>query len=361
MSYFSAHNESTSEDEDSNQFSRGIDVGPSEVNWKEFISSFPTNITSNEQRRRKQPRAEGQRVGRIFTDEAAKSESSSDSDTNSGKRVWLRHWGGNSSVSGRYGESSASKSLRKSDTKSKECYEEEYNTCEDSAESFAGSPSRQFLRSFGTNLDNECVYFSDGETEVRRTESDEEQGFMPETGIYEPDLIVEDNIKIDSPQTETERMRRFVMECIQNHPLRFRVIHDVFAIQNERLSNRNISRICEQGGNSGRAFKGSIFFVCNHAGDHLHVVHDCSYNENSCRCQRVKEIRSECGNPRLNRRLLRHVRHVQANIGSISQSISKQANGKQYILKSPGECGLNVVKLETYPFAKICGLEKKNW
>ncbi|KAL0830158.1 hypothetical protein ABMA28_003615 [Loxostege sticticalis] len=55
------------------------------------------------------------------------------------------------------------------------------------------------------------------------------------------------------------------------------------------------------------------------------------------------------------------LQNVQANIGSISQSISKQANGKQYILKSPGECGLNVVKLETCPFAQICGLDKKNW
>lgn len=55
------------------------------------------------------------------------------------------------------------------------------------------------------------------------------------------------------------------------------------------------------------------------------------------------------------------LQNAQANIGSISQSISRQANGKQYILKSPGECGLNVVKLETYPFAKISGLDKKNW
>ncbi|CAH2064489.1 unnamed protein product, partial [Iphiclides podalirius] len=52
---------------------------------------------------------------------------------------------------------------------------------------------------------------------------------------------------------------------------------------------------------------------------------------------------------------------VQASTGSISQCIPKQANGKQYILKSPGECGHTVIKLETYPFGKICGLDKKNW
>lgn len=42
------------------------------------------------------------------------------------------------------------------------------------------------------------------------------------------------------------------------------------------------------------------------------------------------------------------LQNVPASTGSISQSISRQANGKQYILKSPGECGLNVVKLEIY-------------
>lgn len=55
------------------------------------------------------------------------------------------------------------------------------------------------------------------------------------------------------------------------------------------------------------------------------------------------------------------LQNVQASTGSISQSISRQANGTQYILRSPVECGTNVVKLEIYPFAKICGLDKKNW
>lgn len=55
------------------------------------------------------------------------------------------------------------------------------------------------------------------------------------------------------------------------------------------------------------------------------------------------------------------LQNAQVSTGSISQCISRQANGKQYTLKSPGECGLNVVKLEIYPYAKICGLDKKNW
>ncbi|CAH2088489.1 unnamed protein product [Euphydryas editha] len=55
------------------------------------------------------------------------------------------------------------------------------------------------------------------------------------------------------------------------------------------------------------------------------------------------------------------LQNAPASTGSISQSISRQANGKQYILKSPGECGLNVIKLEIYPFAKIVSLDKKNW
>ncbi|CAH0599342.1 unnamed protein product [Chrysodeixis includens] len=55
------------------------------------------------------------------------------------------------------------------------------------------------------------------------------------------------------------------------------------------------------------------------------------------------------------------LQNAPVSTGSISQCISRQANGKQYTLKSPGECGLNVVKLEIYPFAKISGLDKKNW
>ncbi|CAD0251379.1 unnamed protein product [Spodoptera exigua] len=55
------------------------------------------------------------------------------------------------------------------------------------------------------------------------------------------------------------------------------------------------------------------------------------------------------------------LQNAPVSTGSISQCISRQANGKQYTLKSPGGCGLNVVKFEIYPFAKISGLDKKNW
>ncbi|CAH0397301.1 unnamed protein product [Chilo suppressalis] len=53
--------------------------------------------------------------------------------------------------------------------------------------------------------------------------------------------------------------------------------------------------------------------------------------------------------------------NAQRNTGSISQSISKAINGVQYTLKSPGEYGQSVIKLETYPFAKIANLDKKHW
>ncbi|KAG7304848.1 hypothetical protein JYU34_010239 [Plutella xylostella] len=36
-------------------------------------------------------------------------------------------------------------------------------------------------------------------------------------------------------------------------------------------------------------------------------------------------------------------------------------NGVQYTLKSPGETGHNVMKLEVYPYAKISNLERKHW
>lgn len=139
-------------------------------------------------------------------------------------------------------------------------------------------------------MENKYLRSSDGETKIWRETCHEQQRPNIEAGILEPDIVVEDSIEIDCPQTESERMRRFIMKCIQNNPLRFRIIHDVFTIQNITFRDSNISRICEQGGSSGLSFKGTIFFVTNHGNDHLHVVHDCSYNGNSCRCQRVKEI-----------------------------------------------------------------------
>jgi hypothetical protein len=41
--------------------------------------------------------------------------------------------------------------------------------------------------------------------------------------------------------------------------------------------------------------------------------------------------------------------------------VSFETGQRKTILKSPGECGINVVKLEVYLFAKISGLDKKNW
>lgn len=47
--------------------------------------------------------------------------------------------------------------------------------------------------------------------------------------------------------------------------------------------------------------------------------------------------------------------------GVIQQHISKLQNGKLSTWRSPGETGLTVVKLETYSFDKIVGLDKKLW
>lgn len=50
-----------------------------------------------------------------------------------------------------------------------------------------------------------------------------------------------------------------------------------------------------------------------------------------------------------------------SNTGVISQNIYSTRNGKLFSLKSPGETGYMIVKLETYLFQKVCHLDKKNW
>lgn len=53
--------------------------------------------------------------------------------------------------------------------------------------------------------------------------------------------------------------------------------------------------------------------------------------------------------------------NTQLTTGSIQQSISTVKNGRLYSAKSPGESGMTLVKLETYPIRNIAGLDKNMW
>lgn len=52
---------------------------------------------------------------------------------------------------------------------------------------------------------------------------------------------------------------------------------------------------------------------------------------------------------------------TQSNTGLISQFISRKVGDNTSTWTSPGETGYQVIKLEIYPYSKICGVEKSSW
>ncbi|UGV24202.1 MAG: putative nonstructural protein [SAfia-400D ambidensovirus] len=298
--------DSSDKHEDSDQFSSGIDFERTER--EEFISSVSDYINASEFKYRRIRSRTRERFKRVSPNEKQFTTTIECNDQFGGTRTM--HGFGSEYPSTSRGNGSGSRKIStsknyKKKKKTIEQHEEISSSDEESSQSLSGSPSRQFFRYFGANVVYEYVSSDNEEIKIRRTDGNAKEGFASEEGVQQFDMFMEDNFENNNPQTEREKGRRFILECFQNYPPRFRIIHDVFTIQNERYSDTNISRICESSGNSGRSFKGAIFWVCNHANDHLHVIHDCSYNGNTCRCQRIKEIRGECGQPRLNRRLLR--------------------------------------------------------
>lgn len=53
--------------------------------------------------------------------------------------------------------------------------------------------------------------------------------------------------------------------------------------------------------------------------------------------------------------------NTPSTTGVIQQSISTVRNGRLCSLKSPGESGMTVVKLETYPLQTVASLDKNTW
>lgn len=53
--------------------------------------------------------------------------------------------------------------------------------------------------------------------------------------------------------------------------------------------------------------------------------------------------------------------NIASHTGVIQQSISSARNGRLFTLKSPGEPGMTVVKLETYPLHEVAKLDRNHW
>lgn len=86
------------------------------------------------------------------------------------------------------------------------------------------------------------------------------------------------------------------IEAIGQHSIRQRVVHDIFGAPNDtssiRLDHEQLYR----------KFAGTILIIAHH-GDHYHIVHDCSYSNNSCRCAFYKCLDGKIGR-RFNRRVV---------------------------------------------------------
>lgn len=67
-----------------------------------------------------------------------------------------------------------------------------------------------------------------------------------------------------------------------------RLLHEVLQINPDGSSSQRIRRGLQYSPKSGAG----IHLICNHGGDHYHIVHDCRYGENRCRCPRYTAIRS---------------------------------------------------------------------
>lgn len=219
---------SLSENEDSDQFSGSVGIERRSI-WEKFISSFSNNITGNIEQRRQRSRGSSERRGSksttqrttgVLTDETIISEPVTSNNKFNRKRAVSGSGYGHAMFSGRDGGEGSSKSCKEGEySKASKQYkwrEEEFDSSEEDSEKHAGSGSRQFLRSFGVDMDSKCVQSSNGETEIRRTKSNDSKKFESQKGIHESDFIVEDDFEINCQQTETERMRRFIMECIAN-------------------------------------------------------------------------------------------------------------------------------------------------
>ncbi|XP_067628587.1 uncharacterized protein [Eurosta solidaginis] len=92
-----------------------------------------------------------------------------------------------------------------------------------------------------------------------------------------------------------ERIRKVFNEEFGKHPTKQRVVHDIYGTNDEhgniKLDNEQLCR----------KFSGAVIIIAHH-GNHIHIVNDCSYSNNSCRCSFTNQLRKQ-----INRRYARRV------------------------------------------------------
>lgn len=81
-------------------------------------------------------------------------------------------------------------------------------------------------------------------------------------------------------ENEKEPCDNIIVRAMDTNFKRSRLIHDIFPIPTRTEGERFIHFVRQTG------FHGGLFIVAHH-GEHLHVVHDCDFSSNQCRCVRI--------------------------------------------------------------------------
>lgn len=81
-----------------------------------------------------------------------------------------------------------------------------------------------------------------------------------------------------------EELKEFFISEFRFRGPKRRIIHDVIPVQNIGGREELLARIDRE------AFTGSFFTAAIHD-DHVHIIHDCSYDGSWCRCNRIRQFR----------------------------------------------------------------------
>lgn len=130
------------------------------------------------------------------------------------------------------------------------------------------------------------MLFAEKDVEVARNVHHEEHridGPVFEEILYESDDQMEQTHGHFQHETSPSIEEMF-MGGFLRQPLRRKILHDIYPIGNDTEADRDIQAMLRS------SFQGTVFIVCRH-GDHFHVVHDCSWNSNTCRCARIQIIK----------------------------------------------------------------------
>lgn len=117
-----------------------------------------------------------------------------------------------------------------------------------------------------------------GNNEITNNESDGRTGFDIQAALDECIRDIVESTEIS--EIEEEPCSNIFVRGMETNFKRSRLIHDIFRIPTRSEAEKFVSFIRETG------FHGGLFIVAWHV-DHVHVIHDCDFSNQQCRCVRI--------------------------------------------------------------------------